>query len=246
VISNCTGRIHAGGNTDLHGGWLEGAQTLTAVPGSGLKRVIVLSDGQANEGLTDAAAISGQCAQWAARGVTTSTYGLGNSFNEELMVAMARANGGNHYYGDTAEDLMDPFQQELELLGNLCLRDLRMSARARDGVEVEMVNVLPAAEGGWRLPDLAWGAQAWAVLRLKVPMTALTDGREDGSAAGSGERVQPRRRERAARARRTGAARHGADRDRHAPSRQTRAAAADHSRRSLAVTIRARSLLLAS
>lgn len=34
---------------------------------------------------------------------------LGNSFNEELMVAMARAGGGNHYYGDTAEDLMDPF-----------------------------------------------------------------------------------------------------------------------------------------
>jgi Ca-activated chloride channel family protein len=96
-----------------------------------LKRVILLSDGQANEGLTDAAAIAAQCAEWAARGVTTSTYGLGNSFNEELMVAMARAGGGNHYYGDTAEDLMDPFQQELELLGNLCLRDLRLSAAVR-------------------------------------------------------------------------------------------------------------------
>jgi len=164
--------IRAGG-THLHGGWLEGAQTLADVAGSGLKRVILLSDGQANEGLTDLPAISEQCAQWAARGVTTSTYGLGSSFNEELMVAMARAGGGNHYYGDTAEDLMDPFQQELELLGNMCLRDLRMSARVPDGVEVEMVNDLAAAEGGWRLPDLAWGAQAWAVLRLKVPTTVL-------------------------------------------------------------------------
>jgi len=173
VLRAAIAGIHAGGNTHLHGGWLEGAQTLANAAGNGLRRVILLSDGQANEGLTDPTAISEQCAQWAARGVTTSTYGLGNSFNEELMVAMARAGGGNHYYGDTAEDLMDPFQQELELLSNLCLRDLRMSARVPDGVEVAMVNDLPAAEGGWRLPDLAWGAQAWGLLRLKVPATAL-------------------------------------------------------------------------
>lgn len=167
------GTIQAGGNTHLHGGWREGAETLTDVAGTGLKRVMLLSDGQANEGLTDAGAIAAQCANWAAHGVTTSTYGLGNNFHEELMVAMARAGGGNHYYGDTAEDLMDPFQQELELLGNLCLRDLRLSATVPDGVEVQMINELPSVEGGWRLPDLAWGAEAWAVLRLTVPAGAM-------------------------------------------------------------------------
>jgi Ca-activated chloride channel family protein len=165
--------IHAGGNTHLHGGWHEGADTLADVAGSGLKRVILLSDGQANEGLTDATAIAAQCTSWAARGVTTSTYGLGNSFNEELMVAMARAGGGNHYYGDTADDLMEPFQQELELLGNLCLRDLRLAVTTPDGFNLEVVNQLPAADAGWRLPDLAWGAEAWAVLRVTLPVGAL-------------------------------------------------------------------------
>lgn len=165
--------IHSGGNTDLHGGWREGVDTLTGVAGAGLKRVVLLSDGQANEGLTDTTEIAAQCAEWAARGVTTSTYGLGNGFNEELMVAMARAGGGNSYYGDTAEDLMDPFQQELELLGNLCLRDLRLSASVPDGVEVQMANELPLVAGAWRLPDLAWGAEAWAVVRVKIPATAL-------------------------------------------------------------------------
>ena len=81
--------IHAGGNTDLHGGWKEGTDTLTDVAGQGLRRVILLSDGQANEGVADAAEIAAQCAAWAAKGITTSTYGLGHSFNEELMVAMA-------------------------------------------------------------------------------------------------------------------------------------------------------------
>jgi len=165
--------IHAGGNTNLHGDWKEGADTLADVAGHGLKRVILLSDGQANEGVTDANEIAAQCAAWAAKGVTTSTYGLGNSFNEELMVAMARAGGGNHYYGDTADDLMEPFQQELELLGNLCLRDLRLGATVPDGFTVEIVNQLPKTEAGWRLPDLAWGAEAWAVLRVTVPAGAL-------------------------------------------------------------------------
>lgn len=108
--------IREGGNTNLHGGWADGVDTLTQVPGSGLKRVILLSDGQANEGVTDPDAIAAQCARWAGDGITTSTYGLGNHFNEDLMVAMARGGGGNHYYGESAEDLMDPFQQELELL----------------------------------------------------------------------------------------------------------------------------------
>ena len=165
--------IHAGGNTDLHGGWKEGADTLTDLAGLGLKRVILLSDGQANEGVTEPEAIAAQCAEWAANGITTSTYGLGKGFNEELMVAMARAGGGNHYYGDTAEDLMEPFQQELELLGNLCLRDLRLSATPPDGFSVEVANQFPALAEGWRLPDLAWGAEAWAVLKIKVPAGAL-------------------------------------------------------------------------
>jgi Ca-activated chloride channel family protein len=89
------------------------------------------------------------------------------------MVAMARGGAGNHYYGETADDLMEPFQQELELLGNLCLRDLRLAATVPDGFSVEIVNQLPKTDIGWRLPDLAWGAEAWAVLRVSVPAGAL-------------------------------------------------------------------------
>ena len=166
-------RIHAGGNTNLHGGWLEGATALADMPGSGLKRVILLSDGCANEGVVDAGEIAAQCAAWAAWGITTSTYGLGDNFNEELMVAMARAGGGSHYYGDTANDLMEPFQQELDLLANLAMRNVEMWVWAPDGIAVEMLNDMRAAGNGWRLPDLAWGSEAWAVLRLRVPAGAL-------------------------------------------------------------------------
>jgi Ca-activated chloride channel family protein len=164
--------IAAGGATDLHGGWLEGAHALAEArpeSGGGLQRVILLSDGAANRGLTDTSAIAAQCQDWAARGISTSTYGLGQRFNEELMVAMARAGGGSSYYGDTAADLMEPFERELALLENLCLRGLRLSVEVPGGVQVQVLNDLLQIDGSWHLPDLAWGAEAWAVLRLTVP-----------------------------------------------------------------------------
>lgn len=166
--------IEAGGSTNLHGGWRDGAEALADRAGIGLRRVILLSDGQANVGCTDPAEITTQCAAFAAMGVTTSTYGLGRHFNEELMLAMARAGGGNAYYGDTAEDLHEPFEQELALLANLCLHELHLRLDLPPGIRATMLNPLPLqAQKGWRLPDLAWGSEAWAVLRLQVPASAM-------------------------------------------------------------------------
>ncbi|MEO7391568.1 MAG: hypothetical protein ABIU58_05305 [Ramlibacter sp.] len=43
--------------------------------------------------------IAPHCAQWLARGVSTTTVGLGRGFNEDLIMGMARAGGGQQYYG---------------------------------------------------------------------------------------------------------------------------------------------------
>jgi len=89
------GAIGAGGNTALYAGWHAGAQSLDDIAhGTGISRVLLLSDGQANNGLTEPVAIAAQCAAFATRGVTTSTCGLGHDFNEELISAMAQAGGG--------------------------------------------------------------------------------------------------------------------------------------------------------
>ncbi len=169
--------IRSAGRTDLHGGWRAGADALAKLPDSSalaLKRVILLSDGQANHGLTGTPDITLQCAEAAAQGISTSTYGLGNEFNEDLMVAMGQTGRGNHYYGDTAADLMEPFEQELSLLQNLCACDVTLRANVPQGVSVEALNPYPGnAEDGWRLPDLPYGAEAWMVLRLTLPKGLL-------------------------------------------------------------------------
>lgn len=173
--------IEPGGRTNLHGGWRAGAESLVdTISPAGLRRVILLSDGCANEGLTDTSTIAEQCKELAGKGISSSTYGLGRRFNEELMVIMAKAGQGNHYYGDTADDLMEPFQQEFDLLGNLAVKGLRLQAEVVDGGTVDCLNAFEGSStDGWRLPDLAWGSEAWAILRLRLPKALVPgDGQE--------------------------------------------------------------------
>jgi Ca-activated chloride channel family protein len=167
--------VDSGGTTDLHGGWFQGAETLAPHTRDDVtSRVILLSDGCANHGLTDPDRIYAQCAEFAAAGVSTSTYGLGHNFNEELMIGMARHGQGNSYYGRTADDLMDPFREEFELLNALCARRLRLEVSPAAGVSVKVLNDYVAdGEHAWLLPNLAFGGEAWALVRLRVPSPAL-------------------------------------------------------------------------
>jgi len=175
VIRRAIRQITDGGSTNLHGGWHQGVQTLVPhVSPESVSRVILLSDGCANAGLCDPQAIWAQCTEFANVGIGTSTYGLGHGFNEDLMIGMARSGHGGSYYGQTADDLMDPFREEFELLNSLCARRLKLEITGAKGVKAKMLNDYGAAEdGAWWLPDLAYGGEAWAVLRLKVPASLI-------------------------------------------------------------------------
>jgi len=166
--------IDSGGSTDLHGGWFQGAETLAPHTKENVtSRVILLSDGCANHGLLDHDQIYTQCAEFARAGVSTSTYGLGSGFNEELMIGMARHGQGRSYYGQTADDLMDPFREEFELLNALCARRLRLEIAPAAGVTAKLLNDYVAdGDNAWLLPNLAFGGEAWAVVRLRIPAPA--------------------------------------------------------------------------
>ena len=112
--------IQSGGSTNLFGGWDAGRKQLVPyVADNVLSRVLLLSDGQANIGLQSPDEILPHCQQALEQGVSTSTYGLGRNFNEDLMVEMAN-NGGSTYYGETADDLAEPFAEEFDMLNALC------------------------------------------------------------------------------------------------------------------------------
>ena len=179
AVRQLVANIQSGGSTDLFTGWAAGAEQLEGGVVSTISRVILLSDGQANRGLCDISEIEKHCSIMLARGVSTTTVGLGRGFNEDLMIAMARAGGGQQYYGQTADDLFDSFDEELQLLQALCLRSLDLKLIPAPGVILEPLGLVQQnPDGSYRLSDLAWGAECWLMVRLHVSPSAVGDTRE--------------------------------------------------------------------
>lgn len=165
--------VQEGGSTDLFLGWQAGAQALADGPANAISRVMLLSDGCANHGLTHPDDIVPHVTRAASQGIATTTVGLGRGFNEDLMNAMARAGRGQQYFGQTAADLHDGFDEELQLLQALCLRGLGLTLVPADGVIIEPLGVVDrTADGSIQLPDLPWSAQAWVALRLHISPSA--------------------------------------------------------------------------
>ena len=159
--------------TNLHGGWLKGAETLAPRAGRGMvSRVIVLSDGQANRGLTVVEGICEQVRELASAGVTTSTVGIGFDFNEELMTAIATAGQGNSWYGQRAEDLAESFDAELGFLTNLVWQDVRIKLDTpllpRMGQIKVRNDYVQNASGQYCLPAIAQGSEVWMAISLSM------------------------------------------------------------------------------
>ena len=165
--------IRADGTTNLHGGWLKGAETLAPRAGRGMvSRVILLSDGQANHGLVSVEDICAQVRELANAGVTTSTVGIGFDFNEELMTAIATAGQGNSWYGQRAEDLAESFDAELGFLNNLVWQDVHIHLETPLLSHMGQIKVrndyVQNAGRQYCLPAIAQGSEVWMAISLSM------------------------------------------------------------------------------
>ena len=168
IIDTLVQGITANGGTDLHAGWLRGGEMLAPKAGNqSTCHTILLSDGQANRGLTNTDRICEQVSALAGAGVTTSTVGLGADFNEELMTAIAQAGHGSAHYGERAIDLAETFEAEIGLLSQLQWRNVEMSISG-ESTHIEILNTYQRAGEGWRMPSVALGSECWALFRMPM------------------------------------------------------------------------------
>ena len=194
--------VRPGGMTNLSGGWLKGCEHVaTELMADGVNRVLLLTDGLANQGMTDPAELATHAAELRKRGVSTSTFGVGDSFNEVLLGGMAQAGGGQFYDIATAEQIRDHIESEvgetLEVVARSVTLVYRMGLQAFPGGVV----ISGARSGGGRtmidLGDLVSGQELDIPLRLSFPfgeigasapaMFGLTD--RDGVFEGATDRL---------------------------------------------------------
>src|SRR5688500_10980805 len=98
--------IEARGSTDLCGGWLRGCEQVAIEPvRDAVTRVILLTDGLANCGVTNPDEIVAHAGELRRRGVSTTTMGVGEDFDEHLLGRMADEGGGHFYYVQRDEQI---------------------------------------------------------------------------------------------------------------------------------------------
>ncbi len=164
--------------TNLSAGWFKGRDELAAAD-DGLRRVLLLTDGLANRGITDPSQLTALAAQAAGQGVSTTTIGVGQGFDEDLLTAIADAGGGESHYAEGADDAPGIFAREFGDLATLVAQNLTLELRPTAAVTaVGLLNDLPvtATAAGWRIEigDALAGQRLRLVLALHVPgLTAL-------------------------------------------------------------------------
>lgn len=193
------GAISDGGSTNLSGGMIAGYREVRRHQAKErVNRVLLMTDGQANVGVTNPAALTAKVKELQARGMQISTLGVGDDFNEDLLTAMADAGGGNFYYIQNPDEIPQLFARELNGLLATAAQALQVRFTAAHGVEVVgVIGYPPAGEPGAvaiSLPDIYGGEVKALVLELSLtaafagerPLGALSLAYAD---AGTGEDV---------------------------------------------------------
>ncbi len=170
-------------NTNLCDGWLRGAeQVAVALDDGAVNRVLLLTDGLANEGVTDRAELERRAGELRARGISTSTFGVGSDFDEALLGGMADAGGGAYRYIGTAAEIPALIGAEVGELLETTATGVQLRCSGADGLSVEPLapyRFEPTSRGGTvALGDLVADQVLRLVLAVHFPLGEV--GRETG------------------------------------------------------------------
>ncbi|MBS3915879.1 MAG: VWA domain-containing protein [Bacteroidetes bacterium] len=130
------------GATNLCAGMLEGFnQAKTHYKAEDLNRVILLSDGQANTGISDNMEIQKQAQlKLQTTGISLSTFGIGADYNESLMTNLAEYGNGNYYFINNPDEITTQLAAEMQGLMRTVAQNIKIRiALPSENLEVEKV-----------------------------------------------------------------------------------------------------------
>ncbi len=164
------------GGTNIGAGLHAGrSHVATARSEYAVNRIILLSDGQPTEGVTDNAGLTQLVKGIRAEGITVSAIGVGTDFNEDLMQGFAEYGAGAYGFLEDAGKLATLFQRDLQQAATSVARNVELSFELPAGVELAEVLGYRANQAGRTvrvpLPDFSAGQVERVVTRLKVQGT---------------------------------------------------------------------------
>ncbi len=173
-------RLATGGGTNMSAGLDLALAQLRGQRRSGASaRVLLLSDGHANEGDASPAGLAARVREVVQLDDVLSALGIGDDFNEDLMTSLADNGAGNFYYLSRVELLGRYFDAELRAAAQTVASALELRFAPAPGVQLVALAGYPIERGERsdtvRPGNLYAGQERklWATLR--VPTDTLRD-----------------------------------------------------------------------
>ncbi|CAB1075046.1 hypothetical protein D1AOALGA4SA_2866 [Olavius algarvensis Delta 1 endosymbiont] len=136
-MASAVNAVRVGGGTNLGAGLQAGIELLrSSKRGSNAAKVILLSDGLANQGIVDLQALGGIAAAAVEGEFAVSTVGVGAEFNEHLMTAIANRGTGSYYYLENPAAFAEVFQKEFHDTRASVVNNLKIEIPLNDGIDL--------------------------------------------------------------------------------------------------------------
>lgn len=136
-LANLVSRIRSGGGTNLGSGLHQGIELLMRQPTGGRQRkVILISDGLANQGVTDPNALGLMAAAATDHHFAVSTVGVGLDFNELLMTTIADHGLGQYYFLEDPLVFAQVFEKEFQSARQVAASDVVLRIPLADGIQL--------------------------------------------------------------------------------------------------------------
>src|SRR5215207_2434023 len=171
--------VDARGSTALSDGWLSACQELAGADDAAparthrVRRALLLTDGLANVGITDPAELTRHAHELRRRGIATTTLGVGDFYDGELLSGLAEAGGGNFYHATSPRELRSIFERELGELLTVVAAGLSISLTLPKGLRATVLGTYPSERDGKRIDVSVRDVPGNDEIRLIFLVTAL-------------------------------------------------------------------------
>ena len=165
--------IEPGSSTNIHAGLVLGyREALRHFKREGTNRVVLLTDGIANQGVTDPAQIARDSLSFNDRGVDLSTIGVGLDLNKDLLRQLAKSGRGLFHFVADAQDIDKVFLKEVQSLVAPVASEPNLEIEYGPGLELAQVyGYEPERSAGGlkiKLDNMNQGLTQVVMLRFKA------------------------------------------------------------------------------
>ena len=128
------------GWTNLHGGLMLGyAEAKKHFRAGATNRVILLTDGIANQGVVEPARIASDSLKYNGQGIDLSTIGVGLELNNDLLRTLARSGRGLYHFISDFNDINKVFVNEVQSLISSVAKNVQVKVEYGPGLHLEKI-----------------------------------------------------------------------------------------------------------